>query len=59
MESFRAEFYDGQSSRKNNVNVSIDELNNKLIIGYDTPNERVIAPTKIKASVFIKIQLGL
>jgi len=50
MESFRAEFYDGQSSRKNDVNVTIDELNNKLIIGHETGEEESWAIPDLRIS---------
>jgi predicted Zn-dependent protease len=50
MESFHGEFYDGQSSRKYKVSVTIDELNNKLIIAHETGEEDTWAIPDIRVT---------
>ncbi len=50
MESFQGEFYDGQSSRKYNARISIDELNNKLIISHESGEEESWAIPDLRVS---------
>jgi len=50
MESFHGEFYDGQSSRKYNVRVTIDELNNELNIVHETGEEESWAIPDIRVT---------
>jgi predicted Zn-dependent protease len=50
MDLFHGEFYDGQSSRKHNVSVTIDELNNQLVIVYETGEEETWALPDIRVT---------
>src|SRR5689334_18317996 len=50
MDSYNGEFYDGQSSRKYNVRITIDEINNKLIILHESGESEDWAIPDIRVS---------
>ena len=50
MDSYNGEFYDGQSSRKYTVRITIDEINNKLIILHESGESEFWAIPDIRVS---------